>query len=92
MFGQSGQLGVGARRGQDLCITGCDRASAFTLKGVSDDRCPTAEPATADDLVDELHEIIWEPDCNLLAHTKMVPLWDQIDENRPATQPWFRRL
>lgn len=73
MFGQPGQLGVWAGRGEDLGIPGSDRPPTLSLKRAGHDRRSAALPAAADHLIDELHEIIWKPNGDLLAHTGMVP-------------------
>lgn len=54
-----------------------DHASSLSLKRASHDGSTTALPAARNDLVDEIDEVIGESYCDLLAHTKMVPEWDQ---------------
>jgi hypothetical protein len=77
VLGQPNQFGVRAARSEDLGIVHSDYASPLPLKCTSHHGCAARLFATTHDLVDELDQIIVQSYSNLLAHTKMLPLWDQ---------------
>jgi hypothetical protein len=85
VLGQPDEFGVGAACSEDLGIAQSDHASPLSLKRPSHHGCAAGLSATTHDPVDELDESIIESHSNLLAHTKMVPLWDQkIQLLRPS--------
>jgi hypothetical protein len=77
VLGQPDEFGVRAACSEDLGIAQSDHASPLSLKRPSHHGCAAGLSATTHDPVDELDESIIESHSNLLAHTKMVPLWDQ---------------
>lgn len=88
VIGQGRKIGVGSRRGQDLGVSCRDRAATLALKRSGHDGSAAALLARLDDRIDEVNEVIAQPDRNLFAHTKMVPLWDA---HGGAPRPWVRR-
>lgn len=77
VLGQPDQFGVRTACSEDLGIVHSDYASPLPLKRASHHGCATWLSATTHDLVDELDQIVIQSHSDLLAHTKMVPLWDQ---------------
>jgi hypothetical protein len=72
VLGQPGKLRVRTGAGQDLGVARSDRAPALAFERQGDDRRPAASGAGADDLVDEVDQLIWESNGDLLAHPIMV--------------------
>ena len=47
------------------------------LERPSDDRGPAASGAVLDDSINEIDELVWESDGDLLTHPTMVAVWYQ---------------
>ncbi len=77
VLGQPDQFGVRTACSEDLGIVQSDYASPLPLKRASHHGCAAGLSAATHDLVDELDKIVIQSHSDLLAHTKMVPLWDQ---------------
>jgi hypothetical protein len=73
MLGQPRKLRIRTCASQDLGIARRDRAASFALKRSGEDPSSAASHARVDEAVYELDEIVWEANCDLLAHTIMVP-------------------
>lgn len=73
MLGETGEHGIRTAPRQNLGIARGDHATALALQRPGDDRRTAAPGSAADELVDELDELIREPDRDLLAHPVMVP-------------------
>jgi hypothetical protein len=84
MLGKSGKLGILTGSGKDLGITGGDRPPTLALKRTGDDCCPAGLGSGAHELVDEVDELVWEANGDLLAHPIMVPDWYQHAAVRAA--------
>jgi hypothetical protein len=75
VLGEPSELRVRAAASKDPSIAVGNRAPALTLERPRDDRRPTASGARVNDPVNEIDEIVWKPDRDLLAHPKMVSIW-----------------
>ena len=75
MLGEPSELWVRTATSKDPCIAFGDRAPALTLERPRDDRRPATSGAGVDNPVDEIDQLVWKPDGDLLAHPKMVPIW-----------------
>lgn len=75
MLGKAGKLGIPARSSEDLGVACSDRTSALALERTGHDRGPAGLGTGVDELVDELDQLVWQTDGDLLAHPKMVPAW-----------------
>jgi hypothetical protein len=72
MLGKPGELRIRAGVGKDLGVSRSDHAPALALERPAHD-CRTAASSTgADNLVDEVNELIWKAYSYLLAHPNMV--------------------
>jgi hypothetical protein len=78
VLGQPGKLRIRTAAGEDLGIADGDDAPAFALERPRDDRRPAAPGAGADELVDELDEIVWKSNGDLPTDPVMLPLWDRV--------------
>jgi hypothetical protein len=58
MLRKAGKLGILARLSKDLGVTCSDRAAALALERTGYDCCPAGLGACADELVDELDELV----------------------------------
>jgi hypothetical protein len=76
VLGKSGQVRVRAGGGEDLSVSSGDGAPPLAREGACDHGRSAARLTAADDLVDELDEIIGETDGDLFAHTNTVPIRD----------------
>jgi len=88
---ETGQLGIGARRSQYLGVVRSDHSSPLPFEGSRDDRGATRLAAGADDLVDELDQVIGESHRDLLAHPNTVPNWDHALERFKPVHLWATR-
>src|ERR1700749_921949 len=75
MLGQSGKLWIRPRAGQDLGIASGDGPAAFALERSRDDAGSASSRTGLDEVIDELDEIVWQANGDLLTHTIMVPNW-----------------
>lgn len=75
MLGKPCEFGVGTGAGKDPGIAFGECAPTFALKRMGDDCRPTSYGSGVDDLVDEVDKLIRKPNCDLLAHPKMVANW-----------------
>jgi hypothetical protein len=75
MLGQTLELRVGTGRGEDLGVADGCHPSPLPLESARHDSRTTALSPASDDLVDKLHQLVIQPNRDLLAHTKMVPVW-----------------
>lgn len=78
MLGETGQLVIGTRRSQYLGVARSDHSSPLPFEGSRYDRGATRLAPGADDLVDELDQVIGESYRDLLAHPNMVPNWEHL--------------
>jgi len=62
------ELGVWTGAGKDLGIAFGEGAPALALERTGNDCRPAASSAGVDDLIDEVDEIVWKSNCDLLAH------------------------
>lgn len=72
MLSEPCELWVRTGAGKDPGIAFGKGAPALTLERTGDDCRPAASSAGVDDLVNEVDKVIWEPNCDLLAHPIMV--------------------
>jgi hypothetical protein len=75
VLGQSHQLWIWAGAGQDLGVASRNCTPALALKRSGDDCRPAASETGINDPIDELDEIVGEPNSDLLAHPTMVAEW-----------------
>lgn len=75
MLGQPGELRVRTGAGQDRGIARRDHATALAFERACDDCGSAVCSASTDDLVDEVDQLIWETNGDLLAHPNMVADW-----------------
>jgi hypothetical protein len=73
MLSQAGQIRIRAGAGQDLSVSCGGVTATLTLQCPGDNGRSAPFATAADDLIDELHELIWEAHRDLLAHPKTVP-------------------
>lgn len=78
MLGQSGKLWIRTGAGQDLGIARSEGAPALALERLGNDRGAATSGAGADDLVNEVDQLVWESHGDLLAHTIMVAKWYHV--------------
>ena len=84
MLGQSGELWIWTGAGDDLGIARRHHAPSLPLERLGD-YCSPAAPATgADDFVNEVNDVVGEPDRDLLAHPIMVAKWEQASGEKTA--------
>jgi hypothetical protein len=69
---QPSKLGVRSGPRKDLGIFFSDGASALTFKRSRDYRGAAPRIASGDSPIHKLNELVWQPDCDLLAHPNMV--------------------
>jgi hypothetical protein len=72
MLRQAAKLGVRPCPRKDRGILFGDCTPALALKCTDNDRCATPSAAGGDGGVDELNEVVWKANGDLLAHPKMV--------------------
>jgi hypothetical protein len=72
VLGEPGKLRVGSCTRKDLGVLFSDGASALTFKRSRDYRGTTPRVASGDNPIHKLHELVWKPDSDLLAHPIMV--------------------
>lgn len=72
MLSEACELRVRTGAGEYPGIAFCEGTPTLALESTADDCCPAALIAGVDDLVNEVDKVIWEPNCNLLAHPIMV--------------------
>jgi hypothetical protein len=77
MLGEPSKLWVRAGAGKDPSIAFGNRAPALTLERSRNNNRPAARGTRVDDLVDEIDEVVWKTYGDLLAHPKMVSIWEQ---------------
>lgn len=77
MLGQSCKLRIRAGAGQYLSVARGDHTPAFALERIADDRRPAASSAGGNDLVDEVHKLVWKSHRDLFAHPITVAKWEQ---------------
>src|ERR1700749_5014098 len=75
MLGQSGKLWIRPRAGQDLGIASGDGPAAFALERSRDDAGSASSRTGLDEVIDELDEIVWQANGDLLTQTIMVTKW-----------------
>jgi len=75
MLGEPSELWVRAAAGKDSSIAFSRRTPALALERPRDDHRPTAGGTRVDDPVNEIDQLVWKPDGDLLAHPKMVSIW-----------------
>jgi hypothetical protein len=75
MLGQPGKLRIWTGAGQDLGIARSDRTPTLALEGFGNKRCSAARGSRANYLVNEVNELVRQPNSYLLAHPIMVPEW-----------------
>ncbi len=76
MLGKTRELGIWPRSSEDLGITSGEHPPPLALQRAGHDRGTAALGAAFHDGVDELDDLISEAYSDLLAHTRMVPIWD----------------
>ncbi len=75
MLSESCELWVRTGAGKNPGIAFGEGAPTLALKRTGDDYRPAARSARVDEIVNEVDEIVWKPNSNLLAHPKMVAKW-----------------
>lgn len=73
MLGKTGKLRILTRARKDLGIACGDCTATLAFERAGHDRCAAGLSPGADELVDELDQLVCEADGDLLAHPKMVP-------------------
>jgi L-threonylcarbamoyladenylate synthase len=79
VLGESGELGILGGAGEDLGVARGCRTAAFALERARDDGGAARLGAGADDIVDEVDQLLGEPDRDLLAHPIMVAFWYEME-------------
>jgi hypothetical protein len=71
---QSRKLGIRPRARKDLAISFGDCSTALALEGSRDHRSTAVRLARGDSVIDELDQLVWQPDGDPLAHPNMVSI------------------
>ena len=69
---------IGPRSLQYFDIAERSQTPPLTLQRSRHDSRSTRFLAPNDEVINEIHKIIWQPHGDLLAHTDMVSIWDAI--------------
>lgn len=69
------ELRIRTGAGKDPGIAFRKGTPTLTLERTGDDRRPAARGAGVDDLIDKVDKLVWESNCDLLAHPIMVAKW-----------------
>ena len=75
MLSEPSEIWVRTGAGKDPGIPFCESTATLALERAGDDCRPAAPGARVDDLIEEVDEIVWESNSDLLAHPIMVAKW-----------------
>jgi hypothetical protein len=75
MLSKPCELWIRTGAGKDPGVAFCKSAATLALERERDDRRAAALSARVHDLINEVDEIVWQSNSDLLAHPKMVAKW-----------------
>ena len=78
VLGDRGKVWIWPMGGEDLGVSGGDRAASLALQGTGHHGSAAALLAVSDDGVHKVNQFVGKPHSDLLAHTTMVPKWDGV--------------